>query len=268
VQRARSTAEARGRIGAGAGPSPSGELSAEDRRLLDAVSGLALRAPEFSAAIGLWDWQRNALVGLLAATVGGALLAPEPTLIVLLAVLAIPFVLVVVLRAAALWHVLGRGPEPALKPLRWGDNELPVYTVLVPLFREARAVPHLIGALSAIDYPTDRLEVLLIVESIDAETQAALAQAGLGRHMRVVIVPDGTPRTRPRALQYALQLARGDYVVVYDAEDRPEPDQLRLALAALRADGERLGCLQARLNVYNARASWVTRGIMAQTPLC
>jgi cellulose synthase/poly-beta-1,6-N-acetylglucosamine synthase-like glycosyltransferase len=101
--------------------------------------------------------------------------------------------------------------------------------------------------------------VLLIVESIDQETQAALRSAGPARHMRVLVVPDGTPRTKPRALQYALQFAQGDYVVVYDAEDVPEPDQLRRALAALRAAPERLGCLQAQLNIYNSRASWLTR---------
>jgi cellulose synthase/poly-beta-1,6-N-acetylglucosamine synthase-like glycosyltransferase len=77
--------------------------------------------------------------------------------------------------------------------------------------------------------------------------------------MRVLVVPDGMPRTKPRALQYALQLAHGDYVVVYDAEDVPEPDQLRRALAALRAAPDRLGCLQAQLNIYNSRASWLTR---------
>jgi cellulose synthase/poly-beta-1,6-N-acetylglucosamine synthase-like glycosyltransferase len=84
--------------------------------------------------------------------------------------------------------------------------------------------------------------------------------------MRVLVVPDGAPRTKPRALQYALQFAHGDYVVVYDAEDAPEADQLLRALAAIRAGPSRLGCLQGQLNIYNSNASWLTRGIMAQTP--
>ncbi len=105
----------------------------------------------------------------------------------------------------------------------------------------------------------DKLEVLLIVESIDAETRAALRASRLEPHMRVLVVPDGEPRTKPRACQYALQFARGEYVVVYDAEDAPEPDQLRRALQALRAAPDRLGCLQAQLNIYNSGASWLTR---------
>ena len=71
--------------------------------------------------------------------------------------------------------------------------------------------------------------------------------------MRVVVVPDGQPRTKPRALQYALQLTRGEYIVVFDAEDAPEPDQLRRAAAVLRTADDRLGCLQAQLNIYNSR---------------
>lgn len=91
------------------------------------------------------------------------------------------------------------------------------------------------------------------------ETQHALRHAALDPHMQVLVVPEGEPRTKPRATQYALQFAQGDYVVVYDAEDAPEPDQLRRALAALRAGGKHMGCLQAQLNIYNSDASWFTR---------
>jgi cellulose synthase/poly-beta-1,6-N-acetylglucosamine synthase-like glycosyltransferase len=87
----------------------------------------------------------------------------------------------------------------------------------------------------------------------------ALVATGLPAHMRIVVVPDGEPRTKPRALNYALTFAEGDYVVVYDAEDEPEPDQLRRALVLLRSEPDRIGCVQARLNVYNAGTSWFTR---------
>jgi cellulose synthase/poly-beta-1,6-N-acetylglucosamine synthase-like glycosyltransferase len=215
----------------------------------------------------LWGWQKAALAGLALGVGGGALLAPETTLAVLFAVMAVPFLCVVVLRSAALWNLFAP-PAPAVKPppIRIDAELLPLYSVLVPLYREASVVPHLAAALMAIDYPAARLEIILVVESIDTKTQAALRAAALPRHMRVLVVPDGDPRTKPRAIQYALQFAHGDYVVVYDAEDMPEPDQLRRALAALMAEPGRLGCLQARLNIYNSRASWLTRGIRAQTP--
>jgi cellulose synthase/poly-beta-1,6-N-acetylglucosamine synthase-like glycosyltransferase len=228
-------------------------------RLDYAVRGLAARWPELSAATGLPRWQKWALAGIVASTCGGAYLAPGATLGALLAVMAIPFLLVVALRGFALWHVLGTPPPAQAVPAQGADTSLPVYTVLVPLYREATVVPHLLRALARIDYPADRLEVLLIVESVDPETQAVLAQAQLAAHMRVLVVPEGLPRTKPRALQYALQFARGTYVVVYDAEDVPAPDQLRRALAVLQAAPGRLGCVQAQLNIYNSRASWLTR---------
>ncbi len=139
------------------------------------------------------------------------------------------------------------------------DDQLPVYTVLVPLFREARVVRELLAALRVLDYPAARLEVMLIVEAVDRETEEALRGALLPPHMQVLVVPDGEPRTKPRAIQYALQFAEGEYVVVYDAEDTPEPDQLRRALMALKRGGPRMGCLQAQLNIYNSHASWFTR---------
>lgn len=261
--RARSTAQNSGRHGAAPAASLAPRADAaslEAARLHEAVWGLAARAPELSAATGLSAWQRNFLAGLLVALASGAAAAPDATLLVLLAVLALPFLMVVALRAAALWRLFAGAPEAhAVQDCVMGESALPVYTVLVPLFREARVIPHLVGALAALDYPADCLEVLLIVESIDEETQAALARARLLPHMRVIVVPDGSPRTKPRAVQYALQLARGEFVVIYDAEDAPEPDQLRRALAALRAGGERVGCVQAQLNIYNSEANWLTR---------
>ncbi|HEY7669236.1 MAG TPA: glycosyltransferase [Hyphomicrobium sp.] len=242
-----------------AGSKEDFEFGRDALALQDAVEGLAARSPELSAATGLPAWQKAALAGLLAAIGGGALLAPEATLVALLAVMAVPFLLVVTLRAVSLWHLL-KGAPPLMREeaAPAADDPLPLYSVLVPLYREAGVVAHLLEALAQIDYSADRLEIILIVESVDFETRAALARAALASSMRVLVVPDGRPRTKPRALQYALQFARGDYVVVYDAEDVPAPDQLRRALAALRAD-PRLGCLQAQLNIYNSETSWLTR---------
>jgi len=276
VQRARVPAQAHKSLSAASAEpavlpaAPAGLIEPEacPDRLDRAVRGLAARSPELSAATGLPFWQKGTLGALAAITCTGALAAPQATLVALLAVMAIPFLLVVALRVASLWHLLG-STAPSVEETGRSDGPLPLYTVLVPLYREAAVVPHLLRALERIDYPRGRLEVLLIVESVDRETQDALAEAVLASHMRILVVPDGQPRTKPRALQYALQFAHGDYVVVYDAEDVPEPDQLRRALAALQAAPDRLGCLQAQLNIYNSRTSWLTRGIMAQTPgLC
>jgi cellulose synthase/poly-beta-1,6-N-acetylglucosamine synthase-like glycosyltransferase len=229
------------------------------QRLLDeAVFGLRRRSPELSAFTPLWRWQKRTLAAALVLLCGGALLAPETTLIILLAILAFPFLCVVVLRAMALQQLLsptGRHEHPLPLP----DTALPSYSVLVPLYREAGVVPQLLAALRALDYPRDRLEIFLIVEEADSETRGALRPAMLEDCMRVLVVPTGAPQTKPRAVQYALQVAAGELVVIYDAEDIPERDQLRLAAAAMAAGGEKLVCLQAHLNIYNTDASWLTR---------
>jgi cellulose synthase/poly-beta-1,6-N-acetylglucosamine synthase-like glycosyltransferase len=129
----------------------------------------------------------------------------------------------------------------------------------VPLHREGRILPYLVRRLQSLDYPTDRLEVLLLIESDDIETRSALSNFVLPPHMRPVIVKAGQPRTKPRALNVGLAHARGEFLVIFDAEDRPERDQLRKAVATFRALPRRVICLQARLNFYNIRQSVLAR---------
>ncbi len=140
------------------------------------------------------------------------------------------------------------GTEPATPP-RQADGDLPRYSVLVPLYREAGMVPTLIRHLGALDYPAAKLEVLLLVEADDVATRVALAAAPKPHWMRSVAVPSGLPRTKPRALNVGLALARGALITVYDAEDMPHPGQLRAAAARYAAAPPRLACLQGRLAI-------------------
>jgi glycosyltransferase XagB len=147
---------------------------------------------------------------------------------------------------------------PAVTPVAEGDD-LPLYTVLVPLHREGEILRVLIERLKLLDYPEDRLEVLLLIESDDEETRSALRGCPLPAFARPVILPLGHPRTKPRALNIGLHAARGEFVVVYDAEDRPEPDQLRKAVAAFRSMPDDVVCVQGRLNYYNRHHTVLTR---------
>lgn len=135
------------------------------------------------------------------------------------------------------------------------DADLPVYSILVPVFHEATVVSSIMASFEHLDYPREKLDVLILMEADDVETIAAARAAEPPGWMRLVTVPAGEPRTKPRACNYGLLLCRGEYVVIYDAEDRPEPDQLRRALASFRHDAGRrqgrLGCVQASLNFYN-----------------
>jgi cellulose synthase/poly-beta-1,6-N-acetylglucosamine synthase-like glycosyltransferase len=224
-------------------------------RLYRAVYGLMRAKPALSAGMPVRRWQIAAVLIVLSA-VASALFAPStPSAVVLTTVMAVPFAFVVVLRLLALFWA--EPADPPGMPAGLPDAGLPTYSVLVPLFREAGVVRQLVQGIARLDYPCDRLEVLFILESIDAETAAAFAEVKLAPHMRIVTVPDGAPRTKPRALNYALTEATGDYVVVYDAEDLPEQGQLKQAIAAFRAGPANLGCLQARLNVYNPKAGWL-----------
>ncbi|MHA1189026.1 MAG: glycosyltransferase, partial [Alphaproteobacteria bacterium] len=137
------------------------------------------------------------------------------------------------------------------------DAQLPVVSVLVPLYREANVVDDLVAALVAIEYPVPKRELILIVESDDAATRAAVARHADVPGLRIITVPAAQPRTKPKALVFALPFCRGEVISVFDAEDRPEPGQLRVAAAALAAD-KRLGCVQARLQPDNPD-SWLAR---------
>jgi cellulose synthase/poly-beta-1,6-N-acetylglucosamine synthase-like glycosyltransferase len=120
-------------------------------------------------------------------------------------------------------------------------------------------VPSLVQALTKLDWPAAKLDIKLVLEAADTETVAAACALDLPGNVEIVVVPDIAPRTKPKALNYALPLARGDYLVIYDAEDRPERDQLRQAFAAFHAGPPNLATVQARLNIYNAHANCLTR---------
>jgi cellulose synthase/poly-beta-1,6-N-acetylglucosamine synthase-like glycosyltransferase len=223
-----------------------------------AVDGLALRYPAMSARRPAARWQRLGL-GLGGAGLAVALLlAPVETVWAVTLALAVLFVGVIAFRLAGAYGLLRQTAEERLA-LRIPDHRLPVYSVLVPLYREAHMLPSLVAALRRLDYPAAKLDIKLILEAVDRRTIEAAYRLALPGNFEIVIVPDVAPRTKPKALNYALPLARGEYVVIYDAEDRPEPGQLREALRVFAEGPPNLAAVQARLNLYNASQNWLTR---------
>ena len=97
-----------------------------------------------------------------------------------------------------------------------------------------------------------------VVEDDDHETAAALRAAPLRPVCEIIVAPPGEPRTKPRALNVALPFVRGSLVTVFDAEDAPEPDQLRKAAALFARARRELACLQASLCIHNRRDNWMT----------
>ncbi len=148
-------------------------------------------------------------------------------------------------------------PESELDFEMLEDEELPIYSVLVPLRDEANMVPQLARALGRIDYPAAKLEILFVVEQRSPETVEAVRNVLSDPRFELVVVPDSEPRTKPKAMNFALPMVRGAYVAIYDAEDIPDPQQLRLAASRFALHPE-FDCLQAELVVENARENWLT----------
>ncbi len=163
----------------------------------------------------------------------------------------------------AAWTLWARmHPDPSISridPDTLNERELPVYTILVPLYREAAIVPRIAQGIGGLDYPKTKLDVKLLCEEDDSETIEAIQRLKLPPHFRLIVVPDSLPKTKPKACNVGLVQAEGEFVVIYDAEDRPEPDQLKKAVAAFRSSSRDLVCVQARLNYFNWRQNLLTR---------
>lgn len=220
----------------------------------------ALRAenPSMSAGTG-----RRRSTTIATAVVGLALFAifaPGVAAVAVEVALGLIFLAWIALRLLGMFSPRPRHRAPEAS----SDRDLPTYTVIVALYREAAAAKDLVAALRNLNYPAERLDIKLVLEPDDVETQATLASMNLSAPFEILIAPSEGPKTKPKALNAALQLARGKFVAVYDAEDRPEPDQLRLALDAFVANDARLACVQARLTIDNTSDSWLTRLFTAE----
>lgn len=196
------------------------------------------------------------------ALLAGLYFAPLQTLLFLNVPITAFFLLVVVFRTwvgvsgAAAETAISISPEE-LETI--DDRELPVYSILVPIYKEAAVVGTLLKSLRELDYPADKLDILLLFEENDPETLAAAKAASPGANVRFLIVPSGDPQTKPKACNVGLLFARGEFLVIYDAEDQPEPDQLKKAYLAFKRGPEALVCVQAALNYYNWNENFLTR---------
>jgi cellulose synthase/poly-beta-1,6-N-acetylglucosamine synthase-like glycosyltransferase len=139
------------------------------------------------------------------------------------------------------------------------EMDLPIYSILIPLYKEANKVDALVSNIGRIHYPKIKLDVKIILEEDDLETRRAFSLIKLPDYFEIILVPFSMPRTKPKAMNYALPLVRGKYVAIYDAEDAPEPLQLQKAVQAFKKLPEEYVCLQSRLQFFNSRENLLTR---------
>ena len=226
-----------------------------------AAEGLHRRWPELSATSRAATWlqqcRRVAIIVGIASAIALPSLLGEATWTAMLTTAFLVF---------AGFRLLGclvpRAPPPKHRHLP--DAELPTYSVMVALYREATSVAPLLQAITDIDYPREKLDVILITEAADDITRQAIARLQPMPHVQVITVPAIGPQTKPKALNFALPFARGHYVAVFDAEDRPEPKQLRAALDAFDHHGPGIACVQASLCIDNASEGMLPRMFAAE----
>lgn len=223
-----------------------------------------------SALVTMVPWQRAVLAVFVSILALGIFINPLQTAIICVAFLSTIYFIDVIFNLFVVLKSLHFPPE-----IQIGDSEvdalkdadLPVYTVLCPLYREAKVLPQFVEAMKRIEWPKEKLEVLLLLEQDDQHTIDAARAMHLPKFIKVVIVPDSEPKTKPKASNYGLAVAKGEYVVVYDAEDKPDPNQLKKAYLAFTKQSAKVVCLQAKLNYYNPHHNLLTRLFTAEYSL-
>ena len=210
--------------------------------------------------------QKVGFVVLGVALTAGLVVAAVATLVAVMAVLVLFFMAANVMKLVLISRALDHPHQVTVDVTgdRTPEDALPVYTILLPVYREASMLTQLVDGIRSLDYPEHRLDVKLLLEEHDTETRQAAADLDLPECFDVLVVPDVGPTGKPRACNHGLAHARGEYLVIYDAEDRPEADQLRKSVLAFAQTDPEVVCLQAQLNYFNRTYNLLTRWFTAE----
>jgi cellulose synthase/poly-beta-1,6-N-acetylglucosamine synthase-like glycosyltransferase len=226
-----------------------------DHLAQDASEKLATASPEHSAKFGAGSWHGLVLGGVAAGGAAALIAFTGHALLTIHALLSTFFLACVGLRLIAALSYRRTPPTP----LRHYPNaDRPVYSVVVPLNREAPVVPDLVRSLKKLQWPRSKLEIKIVCEEGDRETLDALASEKLDWRFEVLTTPLIGPQTKPKALNFALPFCSGQLITLYDAEDRPHPEQLEEAWQVFRIADKQLGALQAPLVIANPRNNLIT----------
>ncbi len=228
---------------------------------------LANRRPEDSAIRQLSKQQAIVFIALAVIIVLGFIFASPVTGTILAGIIEFVYAVVSIFRLWAMTKAASQDSEVIVSKADMDaipPTSLPAYTILVPLYKEASVLPTLSKAMRELKYPKDRLDVKFLLEEDDYETIEACKLAHLPPYVELLIVPPSEPRTKPKACNYGLTKARGEYIVIYDAEDIPDADQLLKAITVFRQSDDRLACVQAKLSYFNESQNILTRWFTAE----
>ena len=214
--------------------------------------------------------QKMFVIAVVVATIGGLAVAPIITLVAVNAAVLVFFSAANLAKLDLIRRSMSDVSNPVLDlrdhpPV--ADDDLPTYTILLPVYHESSMLGQLVDGITALDYPMWKLDVKLLIEVDDEETRTALQGLALPPSFEVVDVSAPGPTGKPRACNSGLAKARGRFLVIYDAEDRPEPDQLRKSVECFRRAAPDVVCMQAKLNYFNRTHNLLTRWFSAEYSL-
>ena len=223
-----------------------------------------------SALITFTLMQKVFLTFFITAVILVSVLFPLHSAIGFVAILSTIYFLDVCFNFVLIMRSLYFPPEITIAPeltAELKDSKLPIYTILCPLYKEAHVLPDFIESIEKIDWPKNKLDVQLLLEADDTETIQAAKNMHLPKYIKINVVPDSQPKTKPKACNYGLAHAKGEFLVIFDAEDRPDPLQLKKVYIAFNQLPSNVKCIQAKLNYYNPSQNLLTRLFTAEYSL-
>ena len=229
-----------------------------------------------TALRSLYPHQTAVLCGIAGVILVGLIVSWHMTLTVLIALATIVYFADLLYTTFLIFSGLAKGSAIEISEgdiaeadmaARRGGPQWPTYTVFCPLYKEWQVVPQFVKAMNALDYPGEKLQIMFLLEENDKETIEKISAEKLPANFEIVIVPDSKPKTKPKAMNFGLSKVRGEYLVIYDAEDVPDPLQLKRAVLAFRRARPATVCIQAKLNFYNPRQNLITRIFTAEYSL-
>lgn len=221
-----------------------------------------------SAFVTLVSHQKLFIFALLALIAFGLYLSWIPTLIFLIGFITVVYFIDLFFNLYLIIRSFTMSPEIQIEEAELNKiKDWPMYTVLCPLYKEWQVVAQFVEAMEKLDYPKDKLQVQLLLEEDDIDTINHVRGYNLPPYYEIIVVPHSLPKTKPKACNYGLRFAKGEYVVIYDAEDSPDPLQLKKAVAAFRKSDPLIACIQAKLNYFNSNQNLLTRLFTAEYSL-
>jgi len=225
---------------------------------------------DMTALDTFYPWQKVVMGFSLFILLIGAVLSAKTTFIVIIGILTFIYFLDFVFSLYVLVKSLRFPQEISITDKEINaidESKLPIYSILCPLYKEARILSHFVDAMKSIDWPRNKLDILLLLEEDDVETIQLAKKLKLPKYFRILVVPHSFPKTKPKACNYGFNHSKGEYVVIYDAEDKPDPLQLKKSYLGFLKSGDKMACLQSKLNYFNTDFSVLTRLFTAEYSL-